>query len=93
MNRIVQSTMALLCLILVLSASVQPQTYQLVLASGRVIDPESGLDGLRHGGRPGGLTDEPRCRRPPVRDPAAASNVSGGLRDRPLHRHRMPPPS
>jgi N-acyl-D-aspartate/D-glutamate deacylase len=45
-----RSVIAFLCLMLALPGAVQAQTYELVLAGGRVIDPESGLDGIRHVG-------------------------------------------
>lgn len=46
----IRSVIALLCLVLVLPGSVQAQVYELVLAGGRVIDPESSLDGIRYVG-------------------------------------------
>jgi N-acyl-D-aspartate/D-glutamate deacylase len=55
-NKVVRSAVGLLCLLLVLPGAVQgqTQTYDLVLAGGRVIDPESGLDGIRNVGIDGG---------------------------------------
>ena len=38
----------------VLSAACSSPTYDLVIANGRVMDPESGLDGVRHVGITGG---------------------------------------
>ena len=38
------------CLLLLLAQCSRPPTYDLVIANGRVMDPESGLDGVRHVG-------------------------------------------
>jgi N-acyl-D-aspartate/D-glutamate deacylase len=48
------ATIATICLTLVACAREQAQPYDLVVANGRVMDPESGLDAVRHVGIRGG---------------------------------------
>src|SRR5258706_12568933 len=43
-----------LCLIVVLSAALLAQQYDLVMEGGRVLDPETGLDAVRNVGINGG---------------------------------------
>jgi N-acyl-D-aspartate/D-glutamate deacylase len=50
--------LVLLAAILAACAAQQPQTYDLVVANGRVMDPESGLDEVRHLGIRGGTIEE-----------------------------------
>jgi N-acyl-D-aspartate/D-glutamate deacylase len=44
----------LLCILAFSSSQARAQTYDLVIANGRVMDPESGLDAIRHVGVTGG---------------------------------------
>src|SRR6476660_5365238 len=48
---------ATICVTLAACAREQPPPYDLVVANGRVLDPESGLDAVRHLGIRGGKID------------------------------------
>jgi N-acyl-D-aspartate/D-glutamate deacylase len=82
---------ALVTLVLAASmtTSAQPPVFDLVIAGGRVIDPESGLDGIRHIGIRGDrivqISTEPLTGRDTL--DAAGLVVSPGFID--LHRHAV----
>lgn len=73
------------------AASEAQQSYEVVIANGRVIDPESGLDAVRHVGIDGGsiqaISSEPLSGRETV--DASGLIVAPGFID--LHQHSYTP--
>ena len=66
---------ALMVLLVTFAACTKSTSYDLVVANGRVIDPESGLDGVRHVGITAGkITRQNVCQRVAPRLPAASSD-------------------